>query len=265
MIPGESEIVEAVRVGDGNEGRVVGQSLKALREAAGITQSQMASRLGVGRSAISKIEARTDVHLSSLRRYVEALGASLRVDAAFPARSEVGMIIQTELGSAATDDDQYILPIFGSQTDDCSERRNIIISIRPNYSKKIFEGIKTIELRRRFPLSVAPGATAYVYSTAPEMAVVGALKIESVERLKLAALWKKHGRAASIKKTDFEVYFSGLTEGFALTLSAPRRFARPLTLPELKERFGFKAPQSFLYAKPELQQALRDEYSNISN
>ena len=79
------------------------------------------------------------------------------------------------------------------------------------------------------------------------MALVGAIKIENVERHNLAVLWKEsHGRSASIKKADFDEYFSGLEEGFALILSTPRRFTRPLTLPELKERFGFKAPQSFL-------------------
>lgn len=243
----------------------MGQSLRALRQAAGFTQLEMAKRLSVGQAAISKIEQRGDVQISSLQRYVEALGASLRIDAAFPVHSELGVRIQAELGGAAADDDQYILPIFGDRDNDRPTKRDIVISIKPNYSGKIFDGIKTIELRRRFPLSVSPGATAYIYSTSPEMALVGAIKIETVERLKLSALWKKHGRSASIKKADFDEYFSGLEEGFALKLSAPRRFTKPLTLSELKERFGFKAPQSFLYAKPDLQKALRNEHANISD
>lgn len=261
----EHEIVDAVLVGDGDAGRVVGQSLKALRCAAGLTQLEMAKRLGVGQAAISKIEQRGDVQISSLRRYVEALGASLRIDAAFPVHSNLGVRIRTETGEAVDDDDQYILPIFGDRGDALPAQRDVVMSIKPNYSGKIFDGVKTIELRRRFPLSLAPGATAYIYSTSPEMALVGAIKIENVERLELCALWKKHGRSASIKKADFDEYFSGLEEGFALKLSTPRRFARPLTLPELKERFGFKAPQSFLYAKPDLQKALRNEHTNISD
>lgn len=265
MMPHGTEIIDAVRVGDGDAGRVVGQSLKALRLAAGFTQLEMAKRLGVGQAAISKIEQRGDVQISSLQRYVEALGASLRIDAAFPVHSEFGVWIQAELGGATTDDDQYVLPIFGDRDDTLSAKRDIIISIKPNYSSKIFDGIKTIELRRRFPLSVTPGATAYIYSTSPEMALLGAIKIENVERLEISVLWKKHGRSASIKKDDFDQYFSGLEEGFALKLSTPYRFKRPLTLLELKERFGFKAPQSFLYAKPDLQKALRNEHSNISD
>lgn len=260
---GEPEFVDAIRVGDGDAGRVVGQSLRALRQAAGFTQLEMAKRLGVGQAAISKIEQRGDVQISSLQRYVEALGASLRIDAAFPVHSEFGACFRSELSGTFADDDQYILPIFGDRHHAHPARREIVISIRPNYSGKIFDGVKTIELRRRFPLSVSPGSVAYIYSTSPEMALVGAIKIDNIERLELSALWRKHGRAASIEKADFDEYFCGLEEGFALKLSTPRRFSRPLTLPELKERFGFKAPQSFLYAKPDLQKALRNEHTNI--
>lgn len=265
MRSGKREIVDAVRVGDSDAGRVVGQSLRALRQAAGFTQIEMAKRLGVGQAAISKIEQRGDVQISSLQRYVEALGASLRIDAAFPVHSEFGVRIQAELGGAVSDDDQYVLPIFGDRDDARPPKRDIVISIKPNYSSKILDGVKTIELRRRFPLALAAGATAYIYSTSPEMALLGAIKIENVERLELSALWKKYGRFASIKKFDFDEYFSGLEEGFALKLSTPCRFTRPLTLLELKERFGFKAPQSFFYAKPDLQKALQNEHTNISD
>lgn len=264
MMSAEPEFVDAIRVGDSDAGRVVGQSLRALRQAAGLTQLEMAERLGVGQAAISKIEQRGDVQISSLRRYVEALGANLRVDAAFPVHSELGLRVRCEFDGYHADNDQYILPIFRDQNDAHHENRDIVISIKPNYSGKIFEGVKTIELRRRFPLSIPSRVLAYIYSTAPEMALVGTIKIDNVERLELSAMWRKHGRAASIEKVDFDAYFSGLQEGFALKLSAPYRFTKPLTLPELRERFGFKAPQSFLYAKPDLQKALRDEQTIIS-
>jgi hypothetical protein len=40
--------------------------------------------LGVNQSAISKIEKRTDMYLSTLRSYVEAMGGSLEIQAVFP-------------------------------------------------------------------------------------------------------------------------------------------------------------------------------------
>ena len=58
--------------------------LEQLRSARSLTQTNMAQALGVNQSAISKIERRTDMYLSTLRSYVEAMGGSLEIRAVFP-------------------------------------------------------------------------------------------------------------------------------------------------------------------------------------
>lgn len=58
--------------------------LEQLRSARSLTQTNMAHTLGVNQSAISKIEKRTDMYLSTLRSYVEAMGGSLEIQAVFP-------------------------------------------------------------------------------------------------------------------------------------------------------------------------------------
>lgn len=262
MAPTNPTIVEAVRVGDSDAGRVVGLSLKALRCAAGLTQLEMAERLGVGQAAISKIEQRGDVQISSLQRYVKALGAHLRIDAAFPSDANFSVSAHNILGARVDDDNQYILPIFNEMR---SMSKNIVLSVKPVYSDKIFNGVKTVELRRRFPISTGRGAIAYIYSTSPVRALVGAAEISDVELLPIAALWEQHGQSASIGKSDFDAYFSGLDSGYALKISKVCPFERPINLGELKKRFGFKAPQSFLYIKPNLQRALQDEHSDLSD
>ena len=212
---------------DRDAGDVVGLSLKELRLAAGITQTEMAERLGVGQAAISKIEQRGDVHISSLQRYVEALGAQLRIDAAFPSDSELAESVRQLLGTYVASDAQYILPIFG---DDPSPRRDVILSVKPIYSDKIIRGIKTVELRRRFPVSTDRGLRAYIYSTSPVRAVVGAAEIANVEKLPISVLWRRHGKSASIRKADFDAYFRGLDEGFALKIAKAWSFSRPIEL-----------------------------------
>ena len=59
-------------------------TLRELRKARKITQTQMAKKLGVKQEQISRIEKRTDLHISTLRRSVEALGGSLSLVAEFP-------------------------------------------------------------------------------------------------------------------------------------------------------------------------------------
>lgn len=57
--------------------------LSRLREERGITQQELARRLGVRQATVSGIEHRDDVQLSTLRRVVEALGGALQVFAVF--------------------------------------------------------------------------------------------------------------------------------------------------------------------------------------
>jgi len=60
--------------------------LEELRRAREMTQADLAQTLGVNQGEISKIEHRTDVYLSTLAGYVEALGGRLEIRAVFQDR-----------------------------------------------------------------------------------------------------------------------------------------------------------------------------------
>ncbi len=59
-------------------------TMRELRKARNITQVKMAKALGVNQEQVSRIEKRTDLHLSTLRRSVEAMGGELILTAKFP-------------------------------------------------------------------------------------------------------------------------------------------------------------------------------------
>ncbi len=59
-------------------------ALRHLRRARDLTQESMAKLLHIDQAGISKIENRSDMLLSTLRSYVEAMGGSLRLVAEFP-------------------------------------------------------------------------------------------------------------------------------------------------------------------------------------
>jgi predicted transcriptional regulator len=53
--------------------------LRALREAAGLTQEELAQRVAITQSQLSKLERREDHRISTVRRYVAALGGELEI------------------------------------------------------------------------------------------------------------------------------------------------------------------------------------------
>lgn len=61
-------------------------TLKSLRQAVAQTQEELAVTLGVGQDTISRLEKRSDMLLSTLRRYIEAMGGKLELVARFPDR-----------------------------------------------------------------------------------------------------------------------------------------------------------------------------------
>lgn len=58
--------------------------LNELRQARGLTQKMLAEVLDVQQPSIAKMEKRTDMYLSTLRSYIEAMGGELEVIARFP-------------------------------------------------------------------------------------------------------------------------------------------------------------------------------------
>ena len=64
-------------------------SLRDLRQALTLTQERMAETLGIGQDGVSRLEKRSDLLLSTLRTYIEAMGGQLSLVAEFPDREPV--------------------------------------------------------------------------------------------------------------------------------------------------------------------------------
>src|SRR5437867_1511323 len=64
-------------------------TLRDLRKARKLTQVRMAHALGITQDSVSRLEQRSDLLLSTLRKTVEAMGGSLSLVAEFPDREPV--------------------------------------------------------------------------------------------------------------------------------------------------------------------------------
>jgi DNA-binding XRE family transcriptional regulator len=64
-------------------------TLQELRRARKLTQVRMAKTLGISQDGVSRLEKRSDLLLSTLRKSVEAMGGNLSLVAEFPDREPV--------------------------------------------------------------------------------------------------------------------------------------------------------------------------------
>ena len=74
-------------------------TLRDLRKARNQTQARVAERLGINQENVSRLEQRSDLLISTLSGYVEAMGGKLNLVAEFPDRPPV-----TLTGIAALDE-----------------------------------------------------------------------------------------------------------------------------------------------------------------
>ena len=75
-------------------------TLRELRHARKLTQVRMAKKLGITQDSVSRLEKRSDLLLSTLRKTVEAMGGNLSLVAEFPDRGPVVLsgIAEDDLG-----------------------------------------------------------------------------------------------------------------------------------------------------------------------
>lgn len=61
--------------------------LADLRRALRLSQAEVGDALQIRQGSVAKIERRTDMHVSTLRRFIEAMGGELELVARFPDQS----------------------------------------------------------------------------------------------------------------------------------------------------------------------------------
>lgn len=130
--------------------------------------------------------------------------------------------------------------------------RSILLSIKPEFVDLIFNGQKTVELRRVVPKDVSTETEIIIYASSPTQCIVGKAAIKKVEAHPVELLWSKIGHMTGITFDHFLEYFNGREIGFGLVLGNVERFSTPYHLNSLREQLDFYPPQSYMYTSPDL-------------
>lgn len=118
----------------------------------------------------------------------------------------------------------------------------ILLSIKPEYVERIFNGSKRFEFRKHLPQEKVD--KIIVYSTDPVQRVVGEVEVLGSLAMKPTPLWEFTKTSAGISRAKYRSYFKGCTIAYAFQLGLTKKYDIPKTLVEM----GIKsAPQSFIY------------------
>lgn len=131
--------------------------------------------------------------------------------------------------------------------------RSLILSVKPIYAHLIFQGQKSIELRKR----IAPRIQNHhvlVYVSSPVQHLQGGFRIGNVWHGEPEEIWAKVSERSFVSKQEFDSYYDGKRVAAALEISDVWEFENPSGLADLRTEFpNFVVPQSWRFVRPEEQ------------
>src|SRR5688572_9987098 len=115
-----------------------------------------------------------------------------------------------------------------------NKHTDILISLKPRHAEYIFEGEKTVELRRRRP-KVSPGTKVWIYATAPVAAIRGHASLVRIESACPSVIWEVWGKKTGLSKAEFDSYFEDCEIAHALLLDDVMLMEAALSLMRIRE------------------------------
>lgn len=121
----------------------------------------------------------------------------------------------------------------------------VVLSIKPEYAFKIFDGSKKFEFRKSI-FKNQNVKSIIVYASSPVQKVIGEFEIGKIFNHDLDTLWSLTKEHSGISKDFFYEYFSNKQEGFAIQVKNKKKYNEPKCL---KKDYNLHPPQSFVYLK----------------
>lgn len=124
--------------------------------------------------------------------------------------------------------------------------RVLLLSVRPRFAQGLLSGTKTAEVRRRFP-EISADTTVAIYSSSPEKAVLGTMKVRALVRSTAAGIWRDYEDAIAIDRAELSDYLEGASECCVIELDTPKLWPQPVSLDLMRRVLRVEPAQSFRY------------------
>ena len=119
----------------------------------------------------------------------------------------------------------------------------VLLSIKPEFALKIFNGSKRYEFRRAI-FKNRNVDRVIVYASNPTKLIIGEFEIKDIIHDELPDLWVKTKSHAGISKKRFFDYFINRSRGYAIEVKTTKMYDNPVSLNSLMVS---SPPQSFMY------------------
>jgi predicted transcriptional regulator len=119
----------------------------------------------------------------------------------------------------------------------------VLLSIKPEFAEKIFEGTKKYEFRKII-FKNKDVNKVIVYASSPLKYIIGEFEIESILNDNVDKIWEKTCDTSGISKEFYYTYFANSRKAYAIKIGNVKRYKRKKLLSEYKINC---APQSFVY------------------
>lgn len=136
---------------------------------------------------------------------------------------------------------------------------NALLSIKPEFAKKILTGEKEYEFRRTIFSDANLVDFVYLYSSSPVKKIVGGFTIQRIVEATPEEMWDLFGDRSGIEDRErFMSYFDGVETGYAIQVGRTHRFQDEIDPDEVFE--DFVPPVSFYYLDPDMDSTLQQSF-----
>lgn len=119
----------------------------------------------------------------------------------------------------------------------------VLLSIKPEFAFKIFEGKKKFEFRKVI-FKNPDVKTVVVYASSPVQQVIGEFEIDNILSSDPNEIWELTKKYSGISEDFFYEYFADSKIAYAIKIKKTKKYRRPLSI---RDDFNVVPPQSFVY------------------
>jgi predicted transcriptional regulator len=126
-------------------------------------------------------------------------------------------------------------------------KKYLFISVKEQYTNRILDGTKRIELRKSRP-SVSAGDYVIIYCTSPVKAIVGVAQVDELICHTPQQMWKLHSKKLGIDRKDYFDYYVDSDKAIGIVLSQVKKLSYGICLNIIKQHLPrFTPPQTYKY------------------